>query len=240
MEESAITKETTVGEVVAADYRTATVFEARGIDFCCGGRITLADACRERGIEPAELLREIEAVTSGRVDPSQNYNGWPLPFLADYIVNTHHVYLKENTGQIAAYLRKIGSVHGTNHPELLEIGVIFERVAADLESHLREEEELFFPAVKRADSANKAGTEPAPSDREIIRDSLRKAEREHEEVGDAVHHIRRLSRDYALPSDACNTFMVTYQKLREFEDDLHRHVHLENNILFPKAGRLLD
>ncbi len=228
----------TIGEIVAADYRTAEVFEAHGIDFCCGGKIALSTICREKGIDPAVLLHEIDAIKSEHIDRRHNYTAWELPFLADYIVNTHHIYLKENDGQIAAYARKIAGVHGAHHPEVIEIASIFEKIATDMAVHLREEEEVFFPAVKRADAARKAGNAPEAKDRDVIKSSLAKLGREHEEIGDAIHTIRHLSKEYAIPDDVCNTFMVTYQKLKEFEDDLHKHVHLENNILFPKAAEL--
>ena len=228
----------TIGAIVAADYRTAKVFEARGIDFCCGGKIPLATACAQIGLDLALIMRELEAVQNEPGNRSENYGSWSLSFLADYIVNTHHVYLRENDDQIAAYARKIAGVHGANHPEVIEIADLFAKIAADLTAHLKEEEEVFFPAVKRAEAASASGLEPAAGDRETIRASLERLYREHEEVGEAVHAIRHLAKDYAIPIDACNTFMVTYQKLKEFEDDLHKHVHLENNILFPKAAEL--
>ncbi len=229
---------TTVGAIVAEDFRTATVFERHGIDFCCGGHMELSAVCREKGLDEAALRREIAAVTSAPVERSHNYAAWALPFLADYIVNTHHAYLNENTGQIAAYADKIAEVHGLKHPEVIEIAAIFGKIATDMAAHLREEEEVLFPAIKRIDAARTAGRSVAPQDAATIRASLAKLDEEHQEIGDAVHAIRHLSNEYALPGDVCNTFAVTYQKLREFEDDLHKHVHLENNILFPKAGRL--
>jgi regulator of cell morphogenesis and NO signaling len=232
------TGDQTIGEIVSTDFRTATVFEGYGIDFCCGGKVALAAACSKKGLDLVAVLSELASLADEPVDRSRNYSSWSLPFLADYIVNTHHVYLKENDGQIAAYARKIAEVHGANHPEVVRIAVIFEKIAADMVGHLQEEEEAFFPALKRADAARAAGTMPDGRDRETIRTSLIRLQREHEEIGDAIHEIRSLSNDYALPSDACNTFMLTYRKLREFEDDLHKHVHLENNILFPKAAAL--
>jgi len=171
-------------------------------------------------------------VQNESADRSQNYASWALPFLADYIVNTHHAYLKENDEQIAAYARKIAGVHGAHHPEVIRIAAIFAKIATDMTAHLKEEEEVFFPALKRADAARIAGDTPDAHDRETIRVSLLRLHREHVEIGDAVHEIRHLSKEYAIPGDVCNTFMVTYQKLKEFEDDLHKHVHLENNILF--------
>jgi regulator of cell morphogenesis and NO signaling len=228
----------TIGEIVADNYRTAKVFEKSGIDFCCGGKVKLAAACKAKGIDLATITSELEAVLSEPTERSQNYSSWALPFLADYIVNTHHVYLKENDGQIAAYARKIVTVHGANHPEVKQIATIFDKIVTDMAAHLKEEEEVLFPAIKRADAARLEGAAPDLKDREAIRVSLVKLHREHEEIGDAVHSIRHLAQGYAMPDDVCNTFMVTYQKLKEFEDDLHKHVHLENNILFPKAGEL--
>ncbi len=228
----------TIGEIVAEDYRTAKVFDKYGIDFCCGGQLALAAACSEQGVDPEMLSRELEAAKREPAERRENYAEWELSFLADYIVNTHHAYIKKETGQIAAYAQKIAEVHGPRHPELGQIAGIFDKVADDLTAHLREEEENLFPAVKRLEAAAKSGAAPAPGDVETIRGCLQKLNQEHEEVGEAVHTIRRLSQGYALPADACNTYLVTYQKLREFEDDLHKHVHLENNILFPKAGQL--
>jgi regulator of cell morphogenesis and NO signaling len=236
-EKTAISDETTVGAIVAADFRTAKVFENHGIDFCCGGKITLDTVCREKGIDPATLREEIAALHGAPADRSRNYTSWALPFLADYIVNTHHAYLNENTGQIAAYTRKIAEVHGANHPEVIEIAAIFEKIATDMAAHLREEEEVLFPAIKRLDAATRAAAAQDPADLETIRAALVKLDHEHVEIGDAVHAIRHLAHGYAIPDDVCTTFAVTYRKLKEFEDDLHTHVHLENNILFPKADR---
>ena len=225
----------TIGEIVAEDYRTAKVFEGHGIDFCCGGKVSLLATCAEKGIDLATIIEEIAAVKNLPVERSQDYSSWELSFLADYIINVHHSYLKENTVQIAGNARKIAAVHGARHPELNEIATIFDRIAIDLTAHLKEEEEEFFPAIKRVDLQKKSGTTAAATDIEIIKNALKKLIHEHEEVGDAIHQIRHLAGGYAIPGDACNTFMVTYQKLKEFEDDLHKHVHLENNILFPKA-----
>ena len=232
------TSERTIGEIVAADYRTAKVFENHGIDFCCGGNVALAATCTEKGIDLAAITRELDAVKREPAERNQNYASWELPFLADYIINAHHTYLKENTGQIAAYAHKIAGVHGAHHPEVIEIATIFDKVAVDMAAHLREEEEGFFPAIKRAYATRKAGSAAEAKDIEIIKTSLKKLSQEHEGIGDAVHTIRHLAKEYAIPGDVCNTFVVTYQKLQEFEDDLHKHVHLENNILFPKAAQL--
>lgn len=228
----------TIGEIVATDFRTAAVFENHGIDFCCGGQTALATACKEKGLDLALITEELATIQHEPAERGQNYSAWTLPFLADYIVNTHHVWLKENDEQIAAYARKIAAVHGAHHPEVIRIAAIFDKIASDMAAHLKEEEEVFFPALKRAYAARIAGGMPDEPDLEAIRVSLLRLQSEHEEIGDAVQTIRHLAQDYALPDDVCNTFMLTYQKLKEFEDDLHKHVHLENNILFPKAAAL--
>lgn len=235
-EQLVLTSGTTVGAIVADDFRTAGVFEKHGIDFCCGGRISLADICGQKGVAPAMLLQELSAIKNTPVDRGHNYSDWALPFLADYIVNTHHAYLNQNLEQIAAYTSKIAGVHGGHHPEVIEIAAIFARIATDMAAHLREEEEVLFPAIKRIDNAGKSGNTPETADLATIKEALAKLDQEHQAIGDAVHSIRHLANGYVIPDDVCNTFVVTYHKLQEFEEDLHKHVHLENNILFPKAA----
>ncbi len=158
-------------------------------------------------------IGEIAAVKNLPVERGQDYSSWEMSFLVDYIINVHHSYLKENTVQIAGNARKIAAVHGARHPELIEIATIFDKIAIDLTAHLKEEEEEFFPAIKRVDLQKKTGA-TAATDIEIIKNSLKKLIHEHEEVGDAIHKIRHLAEGYAIPGDACNTFMVTYQKLK--------------------------
>jgi regulator of cell morphogenesis and NO signaling len=228
----------TVGSVVARDFRTAEVLEKYGIDFCCGGNVPLAQACRERGIDLDTLRHELGQVASRPLERSQNYDAWELPFLAEYIVNQHHSYLKENIPTIAAYANKIAQVHGANHPEVVQIAQIFEKVAADMTQHLKNEEEQLFPAIRRLTELKKGGGAPDAEEVARLKAVLAELGHEHDEVGAAVHEIRRLAKNYTVPEDVCNTFMVTYQKLNEFEDDLHKHVHLENNILFLKAAKL--
>ncbi len=230
----------TVGEIVAADFRTAKVFEKYSIDFCCGGKVSLTEICGEKGLDSTAIVYELETVQSEPAERSQNYSAWALPFLIDYIVNTHHLYLKDNVAQIAAYARKIADVHGGHHPEVIRITAVFDKIATDLATHLIEEEDVFFPAVKRVKAAKIAGLTPETGDLELIQVALIRLHGEHQEIGDAVHTIRHLSNNYAIPDDVCNTFIVTYRELKEFEDDLHKHVHLENNILFPKAAAIVN
>jgi regulator of cell morphogenesis and NO signaling len=228
----------TVGELVAKDYRVSRIFESYGIDFCCGGNVALATVCREKGIDADELYGELAKMSDEPIDRGQNFGEWELSFLADYIVNTHHAYLKDETSAIAAYAHKIAQVHGEHHPEAVDIMQIFDKIAADLALHLHQEEELLFPAIKKMVALKQRGSELASKDVEALRSELKTLTHEHDEIGAAIHEIRRLSQDYTVPDDVCNTFMLTYKKLKEFEDDLHKHVHLENNILFPKAAKL--
>ncbi len=162
-----------------------------------------------------------------------------MSFLADYNVSMFTIPISKTIPTKSQPTpKKIAAVHGSNHPETIEIASIFNKIATDLATHLKEEEEIFFPALKRVDVHKKKGTIPPAKDIEMIKDSLQRLTEEHEEIGDAIHKIRRLAGEYTIPENVCNTFVVTYQKLKEFEDDLHKHVHLENNILFPKAVQL--
>jgi regulator of cell morphogenesis and NO signaling len=227
-----------VGEIVAADFRTARVFDDHGIDYSYEGKSTLAKACSEKGINLDAISRELERVKSEPVKQHQKYASWHIPFLIDYIFNVHHAYLKGNMEQLAADVRKIASVHGDHHPEVIQIATIFDKIALDLTAHMEEEDNRLFPALRRADAEKTTGSTPATDDQVTIRVCIFKFYHEHEEIGAAVHSIRKLSTGYTIPDGVCSTFRDTYRNLKEFENDLHKHVHLENNILFPKAALL--
>ncbi len=232
MERGVAGRESRIGEMVARDYRAARVFEGHGIDFCCGGEMSLAEACRAKALDPELLLAEIAREMVQPLDESRDFSAWSRGALIDHIVARHHAWLRANDPEILAYTAKIASVHGTRHPELLAIAGLFARIAADMLTHLAEEEELFFPAVKRAEAARAAGQAIDAADFRILKDSLASLGRDHESIGDASHEIRRLAKGFELPGDACATYSLTYARLGEFERELHEHVHLENNILF--------
>lgn len=221
----------TVGEIVTADFRAAEVFRKAGIDFCCGGKKSLAKACEEKQVDPkniAEKLGKLE--TEG--GPTYNFDKWNLDFLCDYIVNTHHKYVTKTLPELVFYTQKIASVHGANHPELKEVESLFQQISDELTTHLKKEEEVLFPAIKRAVSEKK--TEDAGT----IKSEINRMLGEHDLAGGAMDKINTLTSGYRLPEDACNTYRVTLRLLNQFEDDLHSHVHLENNILFQKAMKL--
>lgn len=225
----------TVGEIVAGDYRTAAVFERHRIDFCCGGNRPLADICAEKNIALSDLAQQLQEVRRLPVEGAHDYVNWSLAALSDHIVATHHRYLDENMAAIVGYAQKIARVHGAHHPEVIEIAAIFQRVATEMEQHLRAEETICFTAIKRVEASSISGTAADARDIAILRESLAELHRDHDGIGEAVHRIRHLAHDYAIPDDVCNTFRLTYKKLQEFEDDLHKHVHLENNILFRRV-----
>ncbi len=223
----------TLAEIVTENIRTAELFRAAGIDFCCGGKKTLKQACLENDIDIDSFSEKLIAVSSQPVDPAQDYQFWAPDFLADYIVNVHHRFVKNKLSPILEYTRKIAEVHGGRHPELPEVAKIFNELEAELIPHLRQEEEVLFPAVK---AMLKSPSRPRKT---ILRQEIQRLTKQHETAGESMDKIRVLTRGYEVPGDACPTYEISLRLLKEFEDDLHIHVHLENNILFPAALSLL-
>lgn len=228
-------QEKTIGETVAQDYRTAAVFEKYGIDFCCQGNRNIFQACTEKNIDPAIVQNDLNAILSSNDSKATDYNSWPLDLLADYIEKKHHRYVDEKIPVIRQYLAKLCQVHGNNHPELFEIAELFNDSASELTTHMKKEEFILFPFVRRMTSAQKANTPFGQPPFGTVLNPVQMMMREHDAEGERFRKISKLSNNYAAPSDACNTYKVTYALLKEFEDDLHLHIHLENNILFPKA-----
>ncbi len=228
-----LNEEMTIRSVVADDYRAAAVFERHGIDFCCGGNRPIADACRELDTDGKQVVAELEAALAPAEDQPR-FAAWDLDFLATYIVNNHHAYVRQAVGPMLAHTRKVAEVHGDTHPEVGEIARRFDLVAADLMAHMAKEERMLFPYIGRLAAAARGGEVPvAPFG--TIANPIAMMELEHRNAGDEMAAMRSLSAGFAPPPDACTTFKVTYQELQAFEADLHRHVHLENNILFPRA-----
>lgn len=224
----------TVGEWVAADFRLASVFTRYGIDFCCGGGKAVDRACAEQGITVDGLLQEARAASDTPAIGEQ-YNQWPVDFLADYIVNQFHTYTREMLDHIGHYAEKVAAAHGAHHPETVEIAHRWETLREAMLAHLRDEEELLFPYIKQLTGWPASDAQP---DLESARALMAQMGDEHEEVGATLAELARLSGGYALPEDACNTFRALYGFLPEFEATTKKHIHLENNILFPKTLKL--
>jgi regulator of cell morphogenesis and NO signaling len=218
-----------IGDIVTDNFKAAEIFKRYGIDFCCGGNSPLKQACAGKNIDLAVLSKELEELAGQPADAAHNFKEWDLGFLCDYIVDTHHQTVNKLLPQVLAYTRKIADVHGSHHPELLQVATLFSQINDELVPHLKNEEEILFPAIKDALKTGSALSE------ETIKSEIARMSKEHEFAGDAMDRINKLSSGYLLPADACNSYLVTFKLLEEFEDDLHIHVHLENNILYPKA-----
>ena len=225
-------KQTKIGDIVTQDFRAAEVFKKAGIDFCCGGSQSLEAACRDKKLDVAEIESELEKLENSELVSSHRFNEWKLDFLCDYIVNTHHQTVMKLLPELTFYTQKIAEVHGDNHPELSEIANLFAQVDTELRQHLRNEEEVLFPAIREVLKTNSAESKAT------IISEITRMTGEHEFAGGAMDKINELSHHYAVPEDGCNTYRVAYKLLEQFEDDLHIHVHLENNILYPKAMKL--
>jgi regulator of cell morphogenesis and NO signaling len=221
--------ELTIGAIVATDFRAAAIFKNAGIDFCCGGKKSLELACKEKSVSQEFVESQLKELEKQPVSQNQNFKEWEPGFLADYIVNTHHKYVLKTLPDLVHYTRKIAAVHGSNHPELTEVAGLFDKINDELLQHLRNEEDVLFPSIKQVLSG---GSDEA---RATIASEISRMSGEHEFAGGAMDKIRELTSDYLLPEDACNTYIVAFRLLGQFEDDLHIHVHLENNILYPKA-----
>lgn len=230
--------EETIGQIVARDYRKAQVFKNLGIDFCCGGKKTIAEVCEKKGIDPAEVERQLEAVKGEATNSENDFQNWDLGFLSDYIINTHHRYVRDNTTFILEIAQKVARVHGDRHPELVRVAQLFERIGNDLTLHMIKEEKILFPFIKElAQVYNSGGMLPSANFGKISV-PIQVMDSEHEQVGGDFETIREITGNYTLPADVCSSYTILFKKLEEYENDLHRHVHLESNILFPKAIQL--
>ena len=230
-----IETESIIRDVVSSDFRAAAIFQKYGLDFCCGGGKSIAEACGAKGIESTDLMRELERLDASPAAGVPRFNEWDLELLIDYILVNHHRYIRENAPVILAHVTKVASVHGERHPEVIRIAKSFESVLGELMQHMMKEEQILFPYVKQMVEARNEGRALPRLPFGTIGNPIRMMEMEHESAGNELAEIRSLSSDYTPPEDACMTYRVAYQELHAFEQDLHQHVHLENNILFPKA-----
>jgi len=230
-----ITEKHIIGELVAQDYRTAGVFKAHGIDFCCNGNRTISEACNKKGLDQELVVQELRDALKNNSSGGTDFQSWPPDLLVDYIEKKHHRYVEAKIPEIKAYLNKIAKVHGDNHPELHVVEQHFAESTDALAAHMKKEELILFPFIKKLAAADQNDERiPAPHFG-TVENPIAMMHEEHDAEGERFRKIAELSNNYTPPADACNTYKVAFALLREFEEDLHLHIHLENNILFPKA-----
>ena len=228
----------TLGEIAVKDLRKAEVFKKYGLDFCCGGKKTVQQACAEKGLDVTKVEEELRLADKNPMARPLPYNDWSIDFLADYIVNTHHSYVKNTLPDLRTYAAKLAQVHGSRHPELLPIQEAVEEINKEMSEHMVKEEVVLFPFIKELVSAKSSGRSLQPANFGSVENPIHMMEHEHETVGGLLEQVRTMSNNYQLPDDACATYGLFYKMMEEFESDLHIHVHLENNILFPKALKM--
>ncbi|OIV41458.1 iron-sulfur cluster repair di-iron protein [Flavobacterium johnsoniae] len=228
-------KNRTIGSFVAQDYRTAAVFSKYKIDFCCKGNRTVDEVCEKQNINSETLLQSIQEVVQSENNGSIDFNSWPLDLLADYIEKTHHRYVEDKTQTLLPFLDKLCKVHGAHHPELFKINELFIGCAAELSQHMKKEELILFPFIKRMVKAKDSDGLLSQPSFGSVSNPIAMMMHEHDNEGERFREIANLTDNYTPPADACTTYRVTFAMLKEFEEDLHKHIHLENNILFPKA-----
>lgn len=219
-----------VGSLVAEDYKYADIFKKYGIDFCCGGGVSVEEACMKKGVNCEQLVNDLLAVNGNSRDIT-GAKDWPLDKLINHIIDVHHTYVKENIPLILEYSNKVAKVHGDRHPETIGINRQIYALVDELMPHLTKEETVLFPYILKLLEVN---AQPNPSFG-TVQNPIRVMMDEHDAAGEIMKSISELSSEYTPPADACATYRVLYQKLLEFENDLHQHIHLENNILFPRA-----
>jgi regulator of cell morphogenesis and NO signaling len=232
-----ITAATTLGEIAARIPEATRIFEDFGIDYCCGGKKSLEDACASSKISAPDVLQLIQGSQHAKPEMGQMQD-WARESLASLIAHikgTHHKYTRAEIARITPMLRKLLSVHGTNHPELRRINSEFEALASELLDHMIDEEIVLFPYITRMEECDTGQRTGEPSGSRSLRGPVATMVFQHDSAGDKLRAIRQASGDYRVPEDACMTYRAAFKSLADLETDLHRHIHLENNILFPRA-----
>ena len=227
-----VSTDKTVGELAVENPAAARVLEKHGIDYCCGGKQSLETACNQRGIAPEALLNELNQPAAQSQPEERDWKTAPLRDLIAHIVTRHHAYLKSELPRITGLFTKVLRAHGEREPRLAEGNEVFEALHEEMDAHMMKEEMILFPAITKLESGSSAG---APCS---IEHPIARMEYEHESAGRALAQIRHLTLDYYIPEEACNTYRALFAALIELEADLHQHIHLENNILFPRAAAL--
>lgn len=230
----------TLAQIVNSNHKAASVFEKYHLDFCCKGKRTLETACAEQQIPVHEIREELQSVLSENTGETSDFKKMSLTQLCDYIVDTHHAYVKKELPQLYAYLEKVSSKHGDRHPELKKIFQTFAAVKEEMESHMKKEEVILFPRIKEMEKLSGTANGSLQLNIAYLKSPITVMEQEHDHAGSMLNEIRNLTSDYTPPQDACTTYRLSFAALQAFEIDLHQHVHLENNILFPGAVEIFS
>jgi regulator of cell morphogenesis and NO signaling len=226
----------TVAQIAIENRNAAREFEKLGIDYCCGGRQTLDEACIAAKLPVDEVLARLGKMTSEELAPgTPDFSALSLADLIAHINGTHHVFVREECPRIHELALKVVSKHAEKHPELRQVQEIFQALASELSLHLMKEEQILFPYVLRMEESVLAGEPAPPSMFGTVVNPIGMMMREHDGAGQALRALRLVTGGYAIPEDACTTYRTLYQALQGFESDLHQHIHLENNVLFPQA-----
>lgn len=233
-----LTEQSTVAEWVTERPGRTRLFERLGIDYCCGGQRTLAEACSDKGLDAKSVVQTIAALESlegGTGGTEKDWRQASLTELAIHIEETHHRYVKEEAPRLEKLAQKVAAVHGANHPELFDVKRVYGELQAELLSHLQKEEGILFPAIKKLEAA---GGTPVQFGFGTVANPIHMMISEHDSAGHNMEELRRLTNGYQCPPDGCGSFRGLYDGLKQFEEDLHEHIHKENNILFPRAIEL--
>jgi len=229
----------TVSELVRTDYRAADVFRKWGINYCCGGNLPLEEACRIKGVDPEAVASDLRQARQNRsLSPAIDYYSWPVPFLIDYLLNIHHAYVRDAGQPLATQLTGFVQGHLKKFPDLAEVDEAFQNLLALQLEHQQEEEERIFPYLRQVASAHTNKESYGKLFVRTLGKSLAQVNGDHQRIASALQQLRKLTGNYRYPEKACTNYQVLFHKLREFDEDLVQHKHLENNVLFPRVREM--
>jgi regulator of cell morphogenesis and NO signaling len=232
------TNETTLKEIAVSSPAAARVLEEVGVDYCCGGNHSLEAGCAGTGVAAEEILARLRANTEQALPEDADWRSAPLAELTEHIRQKHHGYVREAIPRVSVLLEKVKAKHGANHPEIASIEGLFRQLGQDMIAHMQKEEIILFPYIERLERSRNSGAALERPFFQSVRNPIQMMMNEHDGAGNLAKQIREASSNYAPPAEACTSYQRLYGELRQFEADLHMHVHLENNILFPRAVEL--
>lgn len=230
-----VTQETKLKDVILENPAAAPILEKAGMDYCCGGKQTVGEACLKAGMPPEVLLERLREAANDVSPEAKDWTTASMSELARHIVNKHHSYVREALPRISDHLAKVAQKHASNHPETERIQDLFDVLAGELMQHMQKEEMIVFPYVEQMSAAAESGTKLHTPFFGTVQNPVAMMIKEHDSAGELIGQIKELSSSFTAPADACTTFTLVYRELEEFDRDLRLHIHLENNILFPRA-----